>query len=250
MGIDITSAAYHNLVDTAQQELKRIENRSTARTETTSSDGAGSISRTNESKLSSKAQTLLKNLQKQYGDYDFFVGNSTDDLKSLVKSGSKEFTVIFSNAELERMANDEKYAKEKLHSMERAVKMSEEINQKYGYERAFGKDGLSGTAITKIGIAFNEDGTTSFFAELEKSSAMQRDRIEKSREEKHAEKKAAEKKTAKEMQSYTNNSADTKRITLQAGSMKELLKKITSVDWDTIKAEKIPESGGKYDFSI
>lgn len=69
----------------------------------------------------------MKNLRKQYGDYDFFIGNSTDDLKALVKSGNKEFSVFFSNTELERMASNEKYAKEKLQSLEGAVRMSGQI---------------------------------------------------------------------------------------------------------------------------
>lgn len=216
---------------------------------TISSDGTGSITKTNESKLSSKAQEFLKNLRKQYGDYDFFVGNSTDDLKSLVKSGNKEFSVVFSNAELERMANDEKYAKEKLNCMNRAVQMSEEINKKYGFERGFGKEG-AGAEITKIGIVFKDDGTTSFFAELEKSDAKQRERIEKSREEKRAKKKDEEKRTEKEIQSYSKNPAETKRTSVQADSMEELVKKITAVDWNAVKSERMPESGGKFDYSI
>lgn len=210
---------------------------------TISSNGTSNISKTNESKLSSKAQEFLKNLRKQYGDYDFFLGNSTDDLKALVKSGSKEFSVVFSNAELERMASDEKYAQEKLQSIERSVKMSEEINKKYGFERGFGKEGA---ALTKIGIVFNDDGTTRFFAELEKSSAKQRERMEKAREEKRAERKKAE----KEIQSYAKNNADTKHTDVWADSMEELIEKAVSVDWEAVKLEKIPESGGKFDFSI
>ena len=64
---------------------------------------------------------------------------------------------------------------------------------------------------TKIGIAFHDDGTTSFFAELGKSSAKQREHIEEAREEKRAEKKAAEKKAEKELQNYAKSSTDTKR---------------------------------------
>ena len=213
---------------------------------TISSDGTSSVTNTNESKLSSKAQEFLKNLRKQYGDYDFFVGNSTDDLKALAKSGNKEFSVIFSNAELERMANDEKYAKEKLDCMKKAVQMSEEINQKYG----FGKEGTAGTEVKKIGIVFQEDGTMSFFAELEKSGAKQRERIEKSREEKRAKKKDEEKKAEKEIQNYSKNRAGTKSMSVQAGSMEELMQKIAAVDWDSVKPERTMESGGKFDFSI
>ena len=203
-----------------------------------SANSTSEISKANESKLSSKAQDFLKNLRKKYEKYDFFVGNKTDDLKSLVKSGTKEFSVVFSNEELERMAEDEEYAKEKLNSMENAVKMSEKINQKFG----FGKKGDTSSEITKIVMVFHEDGTTSFFAELEKSSAKQRERLEKSREEKRADRK--------EMQSYAKTSKDTKRTSIQADSIEELMEKIASVDWDTVKSEKKPEHGGKFDFSI
>ena len=129
-------------------------------------------------------------------------------------------------------------------------RMSEEINQKYGFERAFGKESTADTEITKIGIAFNDDGTTSFFAELEKSSAKQRERIEEAREEKRTEKKAADKKAEKELQSYAKSSADTKRTVVQADSMEELIKKIGTVDWENVKAEKTPENGSRFDYSI
>ena len=51
--------------------------------------------------------------------------------------------------------------------------MSDEINAQFGFERAFGKtNGIENSAdtdtkITKFGISFNSDGTTTFFAELE-----------------------------------------------------------------------------------
>lgn len=156
---------------------------------TISSGNTDNISRTNESGLSSKAQEFLKNLRKQYGDFDFFVGNSTDNLKALVKSGSKEFSVVFSSAELERMASDEKYAK-------------------------------------------------------------QRERIEKAIEEKRTEKKKEEKKAEKEIQSYSKSNTDTKRTNVQADSMEELFEKMSKIDWNVVKSEKMPESGGKFDFSI
>ena len=52
--------------------------------------------------------------------------------------------------------------------------MSDEINAQFGFERAFGKtngNADADTKITKFGISFNSDGTTTFFAQLEKSSA-------------------------------------------------------------------------------
>lgn len=217
---------------------------------TISSENTSATSKSNEAGLSDKAQKFLNNLRKQYGDYDFFIGNQSDDLRSLVKSGTKEFSVIFSNAEIERMASDEKYAKEKLQSIEGAVRMSEKINQQYGFERGFGKNGTAGTEITKIGIVFNDDGTTSFFAELEKSSAKQKERIEKSIENKRAEKREEKNKAKKDLKKYSKNSADTKRTTVEADSMENLLKKISKVDWNMVKAQNVPDRGDKYDFSV
>lgn len=205
---------------------------------TISSDGVNNTSKSNESQLSSKAQDFLKNLRKQYGDYDFFVGNSSDNLRALAKGGSKEFSIIFSNEELEKMANDPDYAKKKLQSMEQAVKMSEQISKQFG-------QGKAGSEVTKIGIVFNDDGTTSFFAEMEKSTAKQREHLEKSLEAKRA-----AKKEEKGIGSYAQSSPDTKRASVEANSIEELLKKIRGINWDDVKAEKIPQSGGKYDFSI
>lgn len=85
---------------------------------------------------------------------------------------------------------------------------------------------------------------------MEKSSAKQRERIEEAREEKRTEKKAAEKKAEKELQSYAKGSTDTKRTVVQADSMEELIEKISTVNWENVKAEKTPENGSRFDYSI
>ena len=54
-----------------------------------------------ESRLSEKAQSYLKTLRSQFGDYDIFAADSDDDHKSLLNSGDKEFSVVFSSEELE-----------------------------------------------------------------------------------------------------------------------------------------------------
>ena len=60
--------------------------------------------------------------------------------------------------------------------------MTDEINAQFGFERAFGKtndNADADTKITKFGISFNSDGTTTFFAQLERSSASQKEYLEK-----------------------------------------------------------------------
>lgn len=170
-----------------------------------------------ESKLSNKAAAFLEKLRKTYGDFDFIVGNAGDHLRSLVKNSSKEFSVIFSTEELEKMASDEKYAKEKINAMKGAVRMSGQINEQFGFESAFAGGGVK---MTKFGISFNADGTTSFFAELEKSAAVQRERLGK------------------------------KQTIVQADSLEELLEKIRKVSRNMAYEEKESGNGRSFDFSV
>ena len=79
-----------------------------------------------------------------------------------------------------------------MHSIEGTLRMTDEINAQFGFERAFGKtndNADADTKITKFGISFNSDGTTTFFAQLEKSSASQKEYLEKLQEKKADENK-------------------------------------------------------------
>ena len=206
-----------------------------------------------EAGLSKGAQALLEKLRKSYSDMDFMVADfdKGDNAKDILSRGTKEVSVIFSSSELEKMASDEKYEKEYMERVQGALRMSEQINREFGFTSAFGeKSGNS--EINKIGISFSPDGTTSFFAELEKSSARQREHIEKVREEKRAARKEQEKKAEKERleNRYLREDTGVKRTVIQAGSMEELLEKIRSVDWGSVKAENRPQSGGRFDFTI
>lgn len=207
------------------------------------SQETSSISQKNEEKLSKKAQDFLANLRKQYGDYDFLIGNKTDDMKELAKSGSKEYSVIFSSAEIERMANDEKYAQEKMQAVEGAVKMTKKIAEEKGYVSAFSdKNGQNGT-INKIAISIDDDGNMKLFAELEKSSDKQKERIEKAREKKADEKKE---KAKHQKNPYVKNEKESvKRTTIEANSMEELMEKIKDVDWNKVKDS---HSGDRFNF--
>ena len=202
-----------------------------------------------EAGLSKGAQALLEKLRKSYSDMDFMVADfdKGDNAKDILSRGTKEVSVIFSSSELEKMASDEKYEKEYMERVQGALRMSEQINREFGFTSAFGeKSGNS--EINKIGISFNSDGTTSFFAELEKSSARQREHIEKAREEKRAARKEQEKERLENR--YLREDTGVKRTVIQAGSMEELLEKIRSVDWNSVKAENRPQSGGRFDFTI
>ena len=132
-----------------------------------------------------------------------------------------------------------------MHSIEGALRMSDEINAQFGFERAFGKingNADADTKITKFGISFNSDGTTTFFAELEKSSASQKEYLEKLQEKKAAEKKEAKKKEQ-------SKQIEVRKTTVQANSKEELLDKLKNIEWDSIKPEE-NKIGRRFDLSI
>lgn len=212
----------------SQNTQKQQKSKSTKKTETT-----GKTNKVSQPKLSKKAQELLEKLRKTYGNMDFMVADYDrgEEAKELLSRGTKEFSVLFSTEELEKMASDEKYEKEYMDRVQGAVRMSEQINKQFGFESAGGK-GSGDSIITRMGIAFNKDGTVDFFAELEKAGEQQKAMIEKSLEKHDGEKKAAAKKT-----------------TVTASTMDELIRKINEVDWNKVKETEKTE-GDKFDFSI
>ena len=185
-----------------------------------------------ESKLSEKAQKYLEELRKKYGDFDFIVANAGDG-KSLLKNSNKEFSVIFCTDELERMAQDEKYAAEKMRRVQTIVEMSDRICKEFGYERAWDKNAATGSngVISKIGISFDDDGNMSIFAELEKISEKQREHIQRIREKRAEEKENADKKAE------SKEHLSVKRIQIEARSEDELFESISKIDWDKVSRE-------------
>lgn len=249
----LVNSLYNSYVESSVNpsgKKQRAENGQTQRTD-----------RSGAPQLSAKAQDYLDQLNKSYGNMEFLVCNSGEDAKEALSRSTKEVSVILTRDELERMASDEKYAAEKMKGVQGALRMSEQINREFGFVSAFGKNGENAdTQITKIAISFNEDGTTSIFAELEKSGRKQRECIEGAKEEKRQQRKAEEKRAQKEKQElrlgkeaadrYFQTGADTKHTIVEAGSVEELFQKIAAVDWNKIRSESRLESGGRFDSSI
>lgn len=219
-------------------------------TETKENAQASSIG---ESVLSQKAQALLDKLRKTYGNMDFMVADfdKGDNAKEILSHGTKEFSVIFSSSELEKMASNEKYEQEYMGRVQGAFRMSEQINREFGFTSASGEKSANG-GINKIGISFNSNTTISLFAELEKSNAKQKEHIEKIREEKRSSEKEQEKKAKKEKleNRYLRDNTSVKRTIVRADNMKNLLEKIRGVDWTSIKSQNRPQNGDQLSFTI
>lgn len=202
----------------------------------------GETQSTETKKLSKKAQNVLEKLKDKYGNMDFFVSDTTDDTEArqIMSRGTKEYSVLLSSDELEKMAEDDSYYNSRVKDIDGAVSMSKQINGQFGFDSAYGKE--NGTQIAQIGIRLNDDGTTTYFVELEKLSEKQKERIENVKEKKAEDAKKADKSAEK---------AETvKKTSVQANSMEELQEKIRNIDWDSIKEETLQTKGGKFDFRV
>ena len=178
--------------------------------------------------LSPKAQEYLEKLRKQYGDYDFIIADKIDNPNELAKQSTKAYSVILTNEELEKMANDEEYANKVMGKVEDAIKMADRISEKAELEE--------GVRFKHVAIAFDEDGNVKLFAELEKISEKQQERLEKLKEKK-AEEKTEQKKEAERKSEEDGKKFPVKRTTIEASSEEELLEKILGIDWSKIGEE-------------
>ena len=236
----ITSAAgyYENTVQQKKGSTVKAKNNTASEQSLKSS----------EDKLSSKAKNYLDNLRKTYGDYDFIVADEGDDRRALLDKSNKEYSVIFSSSELERMATDEKYASEKMRRVNTIVNMTDKICEQFGYERAWGKGSENDTIINKLAVSINDDGSMSIFAELEKMSEKQKDYIEKLREKRSEEKKTSEKSEEKKANSYKkDDNLSVKKVVVEASSEEELIEIIKNVDWNKVSGGEV---GIRFDLSI
>lgn len=191
--------------------------------------------------LSKAAQNLLKELKKTYSNMDFIVADfeTDEEAASLMSQGTAEYSALFTPEELEKMAADEDVKNKNMKILDGAVSKLDEMKTKLG-DKA--------DDVTRIGISFGDDGEVSFFAELEKNSEKQRERIEKQREDK---KDAAKENGKAEAAEYLAHGKPTgKRTTVYASTIEELAEKIANVDWNAVKEERQSTTGQRFDFTV
>lgn len=221
-------------------EMAQVNKKETGDAKAASKAQETKAAETNPVELSEDAKNLLEELKKKYGNMDFMVAkySSDEEAKEYLNRGTKEYSVLIDPETLEKMAADEETKNKYLSQLDDATGQLKEMEEKLGED---------GENVKSLGITIGSDGTTKYFAELEKSNANQKERLEKSREARK-EQKAAQEEKIKEARTEKKE-ADVKRTSVSADSAEELLKKIKDVDWDKIKSEKV-SVGGYFDFSI
>lgn len=235
------SAYQNNFIDSIAQKRKEQDKTSKA----DSSKKTDSAKKSGSSvQLSDRAKALLQELKKTYTNMDFIVADydSEEEAASYLSRGTKEYSVLIDSEELERMAADDSVKEQNLAYLDDAVGKLEEMKTQLGDRE---------DEVVHIGITIGKDGEMTFFAELEKAGERQKAFIDSIREsKKEAAEKAASDKTDPRHSHYQDYERS-KRTTVYASSVEELLEKIKNVDWDSVKEESsAPMPGGHFNYSV
>jgi len=212
-------------------------------------------------KLSDKAQQYYEELRKKFHNMEFVL--VSEDEKENAKANAASYAqngkmvVLIDEDKIERMAEDSSYRAQ-----------YEDLIEKSSVSFAGFAESVAatGASVKGFGMQVNDNGTTSFFAVLEKSSEAQAKRIAEKREEKRAEKKAESKKEAKERleenieearkankSRLESKKSDSEETVITANSLEELLQKIQDQvqleKSDTVFTEAEKAVGQNIDFS-
>ncbi len=188
----------------------------------------------NTPELSEGAKKVLEELNGRFGqNTDFFVADysSDEEASQILSATEKEFGVLLTADELEKMAADEEY-KDKIMGV---------IEEGQGKINEF-RDSLSEeeqAAVKSVGFTVSDDGTMKFFAELEKQSKQDSERIEKVREERKEENEKLKEAQEKKIDEEEGKFPMVRRF-VKADSLEELAEVLR--DFLEAKEENKPES--------
>lgn len=244
-----STASISNMVTERYHSGKATQTRKATTEKTDKAASAKETAATGTQNLSAKAKAVLEKLKNKYANMDFFVADysSDEEAQNIMSAGTKEYSALLSSDELEKMAEDEDYLNGRMGDIDNAIDTMKRIKEQFRADKTDGNEnGVTSDDIVRLGVTFNADGTTSYFAQLEKSAAKQKEWIDANLEKKAEEKKKAEKEGKEEKQ----QNVVTKKTTVQASSYDELIEKLKQVDWSEIKDEPVERVGGKLDLSV
>jgi len=210
-----------------------------------------------EPKLSDEAAKYYEELKKKYSNLDFILVSA--DQKEYAKSqaasyaNANKMVVLIDEEKIEKMATDENYRKQYEGIIANAASGLSQLGKSLT---------KTGAKVKGFGMQVNDNGTASYFAVIDKSLSLQKERIARKAEEKREAKKAEAKKTKKQEQeerlerNRENRRTDTDEntVTITASSMEELIDKVNyemfSSRSDYIISEEERKIGQSFDFVI
>ncbi len=233
-GIGSYNAMQKNIYGAAAQSRKtaKADDKKTDETKKTNSNSV---------QLSDKAKALLQELKKTYNNADIYVAEyeTDEEAAEYLSRGSKDFSVLIDPEELERMAADDEVKKKNLNLLDESLGKLSEMKEEL---KETGRE----DEVVTLGVNIGKDGQVSYFAELEKSGERTKEFVDKMLEDK---KEADAEKADKVQDKY--NFEHSKRATVSANSVEELLEQIKNFNWDNVKEEtSIPMPGKNFDFTV
>ena len=233
-GIGNYNAMQKNIYGAAAQSRKtaKADDKKTDETKKTNSNSV---------QLSDKAKALLQELKKTYNNADIYVAEyeTDEEAAEYLSRGSKDFSVLIDPEELERMAADDEVKKKNLNLLDESLGKLSEMKEEL---KETGRE----DEVVTLGVNIGKDGQVSYFAELEKSGERTKEFVDKMLEDK---KEANAEKADKVQDKY--NFEHSKRATVSANSVEELLEQIKNFNWDNVKEEaSIPMPGKNFDFTV
>lgn len=230
---------------TSVKKETAAEKSAAKKTNSVKKEQTSGVNQTKQVELSDKAKALLEELKKKYTNMDFMVADyeTEEEAAEYLSRGTKEFSVLIDPDTLEEMAADEEVCNQYLTILDEASGNLQDMVEELGDD---------GSQVKRVGVTIHKDGTVSYFAELEKTTAKQKERIEKSREEKaeKAEKEEKKEKAEKQQEALHQTDWSKRKSTLvQADTIEELMEKIQNVNWDEVQETEVKQMGGKIDFT-
>lgn len=253
------------------RDAKNTRNtRSTTESQGTESEALRKTSRYTDGKtigspeLSEAGKKYYEQLKKKYSNMDFIL--VSEDMKDQAQANAGKYAnpnhmvVLIDTDKIERMAVDEEYRKQYEGIISGASKQLPQLQSQLQSGL-----GVNAGSVKGYGMKVDDGGNASFFAVIDKSLAMQRERIEKNAEKKAEAKKqdqkAAEQKKTEEKRNEkaenkkkTDKQAEADTITVTASSPEELVRKINDTLFklasDSVQAEMEKKLGQNFDFSI
>ncbi|MBQ1902329.1 MAG: hypothetical protein II169_07260 [Lachnospiraceae bacterium] len=179
-------------------------------------------------KLSDKALEYYNKLKEKFHNMDFILVSEDQKQAAQARAASygnaSKMVVLIDEEKLERMATDASYRDKYEGIIGNAAANLTQVSNKLS---------STGSNIAGFGMQVNDNGTTSYFAVLKKSSEAQAKRIEKTKE-KHVEEKRKEKKRIEENQKEERaiekqnqkKAEKEETVTIKADTMEELIEKV------------------------
>ncbi len=204
--------------------------------------------------LSEKAQEYYEKLKKKYGDMDFILVDKENKDNAEANAGRYaapgRTVVLIDEEKIEKMASDESYRKKYEGIISNARSQIKQMQKKLLDK---------GSSVKSYGMKIDDGGNASFFAVVDKSLAAQRERIADKKAQRAEDKKKADKEARNDkLEEIRTKRGETSReedlVTVTAGSVDELVKKINDTLYESMSDSMMTEEekllGSRFDMGI